>query len=141
MNLLETLKEEIKKLNITNKLDIAKYIYIRTGQIFEYDASWYFGDKEIREKIKRKKIDIRNVTDNKLVCFNWSVMYHELLKEFNIFSNIKYELKSIYDEHTNSYKKEVKHAYVEVLVDKTIYKADITGTLKDLVSIKFGYDT
>lgn len=141
MNLLEILKEEIKKLNITNKLDIARYIYIRTGEIFEYDALWYFGDKDIREKIKRKKIDIRNVTDNKLVCFNWSVMYQELLKEFNIFSNIKYELKSVYDEKTNTYKKEVKHAYVEVLVDKKIYKADITGTLKDFVSIKFGYDT
>lgn len=141
MNLLEILREEITKLNITDKLEIARYIYIRTGELFEYDPIWNFGDFEEREEVKNKNIDITNVTDFKIICFSWARMYNELLHKFGIISKVKYTEGNRYDENTKRSYKIIKHAYVEVFINGKIYRSDITATLKDFISIKFGYKT
>ncbi len=141
MNLLEILREEITKLNITDKLEVARYIYIRTGELFEYDPLWNFGTFEEKLEVKNKNIDINNVTDFEIICFSWAKMYNELLHKFGIVSKVVYTEKSRYDEISKRIYKTINHAYVEVFINGKIYRADITATFNDLISIKFGYAT
>lgn len=132
MNLLELLRKEIVSHNITEPLKIAQYIYVRTGELFEYDPLWLFATKEEKEIIKNKKIDIENVTDFKIVCFTWARMYTRLLHAFGIVARVK--------NIPETDKKEA-HANVEVLINGNTYIADITALNKDLECIKFGMDT
>lgn len=41
MNLYKKLQQEINLLHITDKLTIARFLYIRTGEIFEYDETFF----------------------------------------------------------------------------------------------------
>lgn len=132
MNLLELLKEEISNCQITDKLDIARYIYVRCGQIFNYDTSWVFSSDEEKDILKDKKIDIENVTDFDIVCFSWARMYKELLHKFNIPSKV------IYIDKTE---KKDGHAYVIIFIDGKRYIADLTASNIDISNIKFGMDT
>lgn len=132
MNLLEILSEEITNKNITDKLKIARYIYIRTGQIFNYDTSWVFSSEEEKDILKEKNIDIKNVTDFDIVCFSWARMYVRLLHEFNI------PAKVIYIDKTE---KKDGHAYVHVFINGKTYIADLTASNIDISNIKFGLNT
>lgn len=132
MNLLEILKKEISDRQIKDKLDIARYIYVRTGEIFNYDASWVFSSNEEKEILKNKNIDIENVTDFDIVCFSWARIYKELLHKFNI------PAKVIYIDKTE---KKDGHAYVNVFIDGKTYIADLTASNIDISNIKFGMDT
>ena len=139
MNLLETLKQEIFSLGITDKLKIAQYIYKRTGELFEYDPLWIFSSLEERENLRKKKIDIRNVTDFDITCFSWAVLYNELLHAFHIVSRVKYIEEEV--TNGNSTIKKPAHAYVEVFFNGRVYKADLTASYTDMIGIKYGLDT
>lgn len=132
MNLLGVLKQEIINYNIKDKLKIAQYIYIRIGELFEYDPIWLFAINEEKEVIRNKNIDIENVTDFKIVCFSWARLYTRLLHEFGIVS------RAIIIPKTD---KNEEHAKVEVLIDGKIYIADLTASNKDIKNIKFGMET
>lgn len=84
MNLLEMMQNEIKSHNLTNKQDIKNYIYIRTGQIFDYDPVYLISTQEEKEAFKSKRIDIKNVTDFKITCFSWAHLFADLLNVFDI---------------------------------------------------------
>lgn len=45
MNLLEKLRQEIAALRLSDLLVIARYIYVRTGELFEYDPFYNVTDE------------------------------------------------------------------------------------------------
>ncbi len=52
MNLVEKFKQEIQELNLKEPYEIAYFLYIRTGEIFEYNPLWEIAsDKESRKNI------------------------------------------------------------------------------------------
>lgn len=123
MNILELLKNEINILKIDNKYKIARYLYIRTGEIFNYDPIYVFSSEEIRELLKKKKINSKNVTSFDLICFSWANLYAELLESFNI----KYQI--IRNDN---------HAAIIVVIDNKMFLADLTNRNIDISRIKFG---
>lgn len=139
MDLLETLRQEITKLGLTDKLKIAQYIYKRTGDLFEYDPLWIFSSTDEREPLRNKRIDIRNVVDVNVTCFSWAILYNELLHAFNIVSRVKYVEEEITSGDTTT--KKPVHAYVEVFLNGRVYKADLTASYTDMIGIKYGLDT
>lgn len=141
MNLLETMKNEISKLQLSDKLKIAQYIYIRTGELFEYDPLWIFSTPDERESLKFKQINIKNVTDFNITCFSWARMYVELLQSFGIVARVKYVDDNFYGRQTLTLENSTKHAFVEIILNGTIYISDLTASFKDLVAIKLGLDT
>lgn len=141
MDLLGTLKQEIASLRLTDKLKIAQYIYKRTGDLFEYDPLWIFSSVEERENLRKKKIDIRNVTDFDITCFSWSVLYNELLHAFSIASRVKYVEEEVFDPIRKISIKKPVHAYVEVFLNGRVYRSDLTASYKDMIGIKYGLDT
>lgn len=128
MNLIKELKDEITELNLTDKVQIKDYIYIRTGELFNYDPMWVFSSYEERQIIRNKHVDISNVTDFNIVCFSWASMYKELLNEFGISSNV------VFTENK-------EHAFVEILLDGKKYIADLMLDYQDIMRIKFGMET
>ncbi len=126
MNLLKLLKEEIKDKNISDKLQIAQYIYVRIGQLFQYDPLWLFGTNYDRIRIKNKIIDIENINDFNLVCFSWARMYKELLENFSINCKIVQLMN---------------HDNVQVFINKRRYLADLTASYEDITRIKFNMNT
>ena len=124
MNLLAMMKQEVSELHLTDKLEIAYYLYMRTGQLFEYDPLWGLADSLELYKIKNKQIDIENITDRYLVCFTWSNLFKALLKSFSIEAFIK---------------SDSSHAYVIVTISDKNYSFDLTKDYEDLMLIKFGF--
>lgn len=141
MNLIETLSKEIKNKGITNKLEIARYIYKRTGNLFKYNPKWYFATPKEKEELKNKHIDILNVTDYNITSYSWANMYNELLSNFGIMSRIKTIDIKVVDSNTKSSYLENIGSNVEVLIDGQVYIADLTKNLNDLVGLKFGLPT
>lgn len=134
MDLVEVLTSELDKLNLTDKLQIAQYIYRRTGELFKYDPLWIFANDDELEDLRNKEIDINNVEDFDITCFSWSKLYHKLLRHFNIPSRVKF----IYNNRCGD---TPTHAYVEVYINGKAYLADLTASYKDMMGIKFGLDT
>lgn len=129
MDLLELLKTEIHALNITDKVAIARYIYIRIGELFEYDPLYEVIDSnnyEAQFELINKRIDIRNVTDFNVICYSWSHMYHDLLKAFDIDSEVV---------------ETFCHNHVVAKIDEKEYIADLMKDYQDLFLIKFGLKT
>ena len=66
MNLLELLKQELKTKNIIDKELIARYIYIRIGELFDYDESYLFENWDEQQNIVNqwdKQIGYRKNTE------------------------------------------------------------------------------
>lgn len=141
MNLIETLKKEINDKKITDKLEIARYIYKKVGNLFKYDPKWYFSTPEEKEELKSKKIDISNVTDNYITNYSWANMYSDLLTNFDITSKINSVDINLYNSVTKKYHTKNMGVNVEVLIDGNSYTADLTKNLNDLISLKFGLPT
>lgn len=124
IDLLNTLEIEIKSLNLKdNPYKIARYIYIRLGEIFDYDPKLLYASKEEKEKLKQKRVDIRCVTDLFIICDSYSYMYQELLNHFNIKAKVV-DIK--------------EHVYVLYEIDNKTYLADLTSNNEDISRIKFG---
>ena len=121
MNLLELLRQEIKKLPIQNDLIIAKYIYVRTGELFCYNPQWIIATSEELQQIKKQTVDIRNVTSFEIICYSWAQMYQELLQEFGISAKVIHEFC---------------HDYVEFLYNNEIVHADLTKDYYDITFAK-----
>lgn len=129
MDLLEMLNYEIKELQLTDKFQIARYIYIRTGELFNYDPLYEVLDSSEKDKqfeLINKRIDIRNVTDFNVICYSWANMYKDLLTEFGIKAKV---IESFC------------HNHVDFLVDDKKYTADLMRDYQDLFLTKFGLPT
>lgn len=123
MNLVKSLKIEIDYLKIDNQYEIARYIYIRLGELFNYDPLYIFGNGYEKEFIKNKRINVYNVDDYDLTCMSWSYMYVELLKVFGIKAEV--------------IKNDI-HAAVVLVIDNKKFLADLTNANEDITNIKFG---
>lgn len=123
-NLLETLEREIKLLGLKeNPYKIARYIYIRLGELFEYDPYLEYASEEKKNILKNKRIDIRNVTDFQFICDSYAYMYAELLNYFGISAKVV-DTK--------------EHVYVTYTIEGKVYLADLTSGNEDITRIKFG---
>lgn len=123
MNLLELLKKEVNNLNLSNQKEIAYYLYIRTGEIFDFDARWDYGNESVADEVLEKELDMENITDFHLVCKSWSKLYVNLLKEFGISAKVVGKNN---------------HFKVEIILDNKEYIADLTNKYEDIFRIKFG---
>ena len=81
MNVIGTLEKELKD-HIWTPDEIARYLYIRSGELFSYDPRYYYADDDLETEIFERKIDLENVTDFRVVCASWSSqVYVPLLTE------------------------------------------------------------
>lgn len=122
MDLLAMMQKEITELQLTDKVAIKDHIYHRTGEIFKYDPLWTFASDE-REKLRQKRINIRDVTDFYLTCYSWAHAFKDLLLAFLIPARV--EVKD-------------DHAYVESFINGETYFSDLMLNLEDIKRIKFG---
>ncbi len=123
-DLLSILEKEINLLGLkNNSYAIARYIYIRLGELFEYDVGLEYATEEKKEKLKRKRVNIRNVTDFSIICDSYAYMYVELLNHFGIPAKVV-DTKA--------------HVYVIYNIDEKTYLADLTSGNEDITRIKFG---
>lgn len=125
MNLLALLKEEIQRLNITDKVEIKDYIYFRTGELFNYDPIVNFLDVSEKEELFKKRYDKENITDFNANCFSWSYLFADLLRAFNIPARVVI---------THN------HALVEAYINGETYSCDLMIDYQDIKRIKFGMD-
>lgn len=91
MDLIKILKYELSELQLTDKFQIARYIYVRTGELFNYDPLYEIldcNDQEEKFELINKRVDIHNVTDFNIVCYSWANMYKDLLSEFGINAKV-----------------------------------------------------
>lgn len=127
MDLLEQLKLEINKKGIMNdKFAIARYIYIRTGQLFDYNPLYSLFPGRIKEDFNREIKDIRNIKDFNVICFSWADLYVKLLNAFGIEARVI---------------KNDEHAKVYLVVDGFEIIADLTLNYLDIYLTKFGFET
>lgn len=123
-NLLKNLELEINLLGIKdNPYKIARYIYIRLGELFEYDPYSEYASEEKKNILKAKKIDIRNVKSFQFICDSYAYMYAELLNYFGISAKVV-DTK--------------EHVYVIYTIEEKMYLADLTSGNEDITRIKFG---
>ncbi len=127
MDLLEQLKLEITKNGIMNdKFAIARYIYIRTGQLFDYYALYTIFPSVIKDDFNKEEKDIRCIRDFNIVCYSWARLYIDLLEEFGIEARIV---------------ENNEHAKVKFSSGEYEITADLTKGFNDIFRIKFGFDT
>lgn len=124
IDLINVLEKEINILNLNNNpYAIARYIYIRLGEIFYYDTQIFYATDEVRKKLKQKRINPHLVDDFNLICDSYAYLYHDLLKHFNISSEVI---------------DRVDHVYVLLKIDNATILADLTTSNEDITRIKFG---
>lgn len=130
MNLYNELQQEIELLHLTDKLTIARFLYIRTGEIFEYNEAFYtyHDGRKKQKKIFYEEIDIYEVKEFRAVCASWAHLFVKLLNAFNITA--EYVDDAVY-----------WHGYVKFYINNKVYIADITRNFQDIVNIKFGLKT
>jgi phosphoglycolate phosphatase-like HAD superfamily hydrolase len=126
MNLFELLKGELSALNITDKELVARYIYIRTGELFNYNPACEVADSQLLETMINEKINIYKITNFKLICYSWARMFKQLLNAFGIKAEEK---------------KGFCHLYVEYEINNQTYVADLMKDYEDIFRIKFGLKT
>ena len=71
MNVIATLEKELKD-RIWTPDEIARYLYIRSGELFSYDPRYYYADDDLKREILNRKINLENVTDFRVVCTSWA---------------------------------------------------------------------
>ena len=113
------LKEKMYK-NISSKytpIEQAKLLYNRLNEEVSYSPS-FFGAKSrvaynqnILDSFASKKIDLTNVQDRDIVCYNWADMYSEILTDFGI----------------ENYVRGNGHKWVTFTIDGKYYFADATN--------------
>lgn len=80
MDLLETLNSELSNKRLTD-LEKIRYIYLRCCQFFSFDSRWYYNylwnHYKLNKDIEKRKIDLHNINDFRVICFSIS---HQVLK-------------------------------------------------------------
>ena len=126
MNVIHLLSEELKDKD-WDLLTKARYLYIRSCCLFTYDPRYTFLEKEEGTEILNRKINLENVTDNRVTCRSWaSEVFIPLLE----LIGIKGEIQSL----------GTFHEYVIFPISSKIYKADATLS-SDLSRVKMNNTT
>lgn len=138
MDVLQLLDDELKDKNNWSLEEKVRYLYIRSCELFSYDARYQcdlfwkmYGKKIVGKEILFKKIDLRAVLDFKVVCSSYSeYVYNKLLEELlNVFVFVhKGKLNGQFHK-MNSFK-----------IGKDVYHVDATGR-GDIERIKMGLKT
>ncbi len=117
-----------------SKLEKAIYIYIKMCKILTYDDEYYAVNQKGVATEKHKDINyVSNITplNNKVVCFEFNLIYSKLLSELgiNFSSNYKGMMGEAYGE---------SHANLTFRCDKFLVRADsVTSILKgDIMQAK-----
>lgn len=127
MDLFALLKKEVEDLYLTEELAIARYLYLRTGELFDYNPAFYTYNSEKKiNKIFRQHMDIHHVQNFYLICTSWARLYVDLLEAFHI--SAQYVEKS-------------HHAYVKFKVNHQTIVADLMNYFVDISKIKMGFTT
>ena len=129
MNLLETLNNELYFKHLTDDEKI-RYIYLRLCCIFSFDTRYYyasfFKDYDLLRKILNKKINVKNISDNLVICHT-------------IVNPLKLLIEEFTSREVELYRS-VSHSYAYVNFMNNRYKLDLTG-MNDLASVKMGLET
>lgn len=124
IDLIKIFELEICLLRLSNNpYAIARYIYIRLGELFQYNNHLEYATEEKRKEIRNKKIDKNHVTDFNFVCDGYVSLYVELLLHFGIAAK---------EVNTKD------HVYVVYTIEEKTYLADLTSGNEDITRIKFG---
>lgn len=100
-----------------NLLEKSIYIYAKLCQILEYDNIHYLNDKS-NNHIDEYNISNYDLENNKVVCYTFSYILSDLLREIGV-ENIK-ESQLIDNKFKN------QHAFIEYLIDDIAIMADST---------------
>ncbi len=137
MNLKAKLQNEIDNLNILQdkslkaKLIITRYIYLRLGELFDFDARYYFANLKEKMAMLSNKVDKDNITKNTLICTEWSHLYKSLLQDYGINAHI---INKFFSDGT-------RHSFVKIELEDYLIHADFSGKNLDYVDMKFGLPT
>ncbi len=124
IDLLKRIDYELNVLKLKNNLyAIARYIYIRLGEIFEYNPSLEFASEETRNKLKANRINKRNVTNFQFICDDYAYLFADFLNYYGIDARVV-DTKI--------------HVYVLYTINGETFLADLTTGNKDISRIKFG---
>ena len=126
MNLASQMEQEMSALQLYQPFDIARYLYIRTGQMFEYHPFYSYADKEMQDGINQEKKDIFCIQDFYVTCFSWSQVYVDLLSYFGI---------SAYKVVSND------HCRVVIELNGEMILADLMTASFDFYRTKIGLNT
>lgn len=97
MNKLELIEKIKTNMPIDlNETEIAKYIYIQLGKEKAFDEKYFFGNSKTRKKIYQMAEKTKNNTDivaknKKIICVSLSYLFKDILKQFDIASEIQQE--------------------------------------------------
>lgn len=133
MDLVTKLKAEIACLNLTDKLEIAYYLYTRVGEIFEYNPAFIFMSKNEQDEIIENDksysqiLDINNIDYNQGICYRLSYILQKLASAFGIEADV------VEIEKNGNH-----HAFVRITIDGKIYELDLTKNYEDFTLIKLG---
>lgn len=82
MNVVNLIATELNKKS-WDILEQIRYVYNRTCSLFVYDERYHYADYKLKQEILKKKIDLENVIDKRVVCTSWSSqVFAPLMKEF-----------------------------------------------------------
>ena len=114
-----------------NKLELAYAIYILLGQVLYYNPS-YATTKDISTVLNPEYVTLNNPY---VICYTWSPIYNELLKEYGINSYIDNRNK----EHSLVI---IEEDGIKITADATkSSNCSVYDVSNDLTSIKFGLNT
>lgn len=128
MNVLDLINSELKDRHLSD-FEKVRYIYLRTCELFCFDARYYFKEYIRRRKISKitnREIDLKDVDDFRIICHTYSE--HVLEKIINEFTNMDAKLMS------------GGHSYV-ILKDNDGRTWNLDATLEDLSRVKIGTKT
>ena len=91
MDLVTMFQDELKDKN-WDSYTKARYLYLRSCELFNYDHRYYYADKDLIRDIRNREIDLSNVTDFRVICESWSKqVYLPLLEMIGIEGRISGE--------------------------------------------------
>lgn len=115
MNIKEDILTELSKNKYEDDFIKIRYIYLYVCKMFSYDVRFMYADKDLKEEIYKKEIDIENVEDYEIVCYTFAKILVDTLNLFNIDAQI-------IRENSNTF----SHVYVIVKYRNGVLKLDPT---------------
>lgn len=129
-----SLKEEILKdiPKEYNLLEKSIYVYVKLSQLLTYNPIYYFNYK-IESHLNAENISNYDVSNNKIVCYEFSYILSDLLNEIGV--------TSIKEQDLIDNKFHNKHANIEYLVNDIAIFADSTTSVQegDLSTSNFSF--
>ena len=100
MNFLEMLHNQLKDKHLTDEEKL-RLIYLADCQFFSFDSRWFysslFNDMKTRDEMFFRKIDLKNVSDYKIICYPNAA---EILKVAGQeFTNLQYEVLNCFGHY------------------------------------------